>query len=61
MIQRGDVSKMDGCVVRDERGVALAVLHVEDGVISVKKTVACSIGTLFYIMSRLREQGYEVV
>lgn len=54
-----DVMDMDECVVRDERGLALAVLHEVDGALVVKKTTACSIGTYLYIIDRLREFGYE--
>lgn len=59
MISPFDVARMDECVVRDERGLALAVLHEVDGVLVVKKTTACSIGMYLSIISRLREFGYE--
>lgn len=59
MTKLADIRKMDGCIVRDERGVALAVLHEVNGVLLVKKTTACSIGTYLYIISFLRDFGYE--
>lgn len=55
-----DMMNMDGCVVRDESGVALAILHEVDGVVVVKKMTSCSIGTYLYIISFLRECGFEV-
>lgn len=61
MKKSADMLDMDGCVVRDERGVALAVLHEIDGVLLVKKTTSCSIGTYLYIISSLREFGYDVI
>lgn len=60
MTESADMRDMDGCVVRDERGVALAVLHEIDGLLWVKKTTSCSIGTYLYIISTLREFGYYV-
>lgn len=61
MIRKRKIKKMDGCVVRDERGVALAVLHEIDGVVYVKKTTACSLGTYLYIITLLRDYGYDVI
>lgn len=54
-----DMKRMDGCILRDERGVALAVLNVDHGTITVKKTTACSLGTYFHIIDRLQELGYD--
>lgn len=51
---------VDGCVVRDGSGVALAILHDVGGIVFVKKTTACSIGTYLYLVSLLREFGFEV-
>ena len=56
----GDFMDMDGCVVRDENGRALAVLHEVSGELVVKKMTACSLGTYLYIVSFLRECGFEV-
>lgn len=55
-----DIFNMEDCVVKDERGVVLALLSDEDGVISVNKTTACSIGLYFYILWYLGELGFEV-
>ncbi len=55
-----DMMNMDGCVVRDESGVALAILHEDDGIVVVKKMTSCSIGTYLYIISFLRECGFDV-
>lgn len=59
MTQLVDIRKMDGCIVRDERDVALAVLHEVNGVLIVKKTTACSVGTYLYIIAFFRDCGYE--
>lgn len=56
-----DMKRMDGCIVRDERGVALAVLDVDHGTVRVKKTTACSVGTYFYIIDVLKNLGYDTV
>ena len=50
---------MEGCVVRDESGVALAILHEVDGFVIVK-TTACTIGMYLYIVSFLRDFGFDV-
>lgn len=48
------------CIVRDERGLALAVLYEDmNGVIVVKKTTACSVGTYLYIIGYIRDLGFE--
>ena len=47
--------------MRDERGVALAVLHEDNGVLVVKKTTACSVGTYLRIIVFLRDCGYEAI
>lgn len=60
MTKLSDIRKMDGCIVRDSRGVALAVLHEVNGVLWVKKTTGCSLGTYLYVVSFLRDFGYEV-
>lgn len=61
MKESGDMINMDGCVVRDSDGRALAVLHERyDGSLIVKKTTGCSIGTYLYIVSFLREIGFDV-
>lgn len=54
-----DMMNMDGCVVRDERGVALAILHEADGVVLVKKMTSCSIGTYLHIITFLKECGFD--
>lgn len=50
---------LDGCIIRDERGIALAILEELDGVVVVRKTTACSIGTYLYIITFLRDIGFE--
>lgn len=56
----GNFMDMDGCVVRDENGRALAVLHEEDDAIVVRKMPCCSLGTYLYIVSFLRECDFDV-
>lgn len=55
-----DIIDMDGCIVRDERGRALAVLRDGGDCIVVKKMPGCTIGTYFYIMTFLKECGFDV-
>lgn len=50
---------LDGCIIRDERGVALAILEELDGVIVVKKTTACSLGTYLYLITMIRDIGFD--
>ena len=50
---------MDGCIVRDERGRALAVLRDGGDCIVVKKMSGCSLGTYLYIISFLNECGFN--
>lgn len=51
---------LNGCIVRDERGLALAVLYEDmNDVIVVKKTTACSVGTYLYIIGYIRDLGFE--
>lgn len=55
-----DIVDMDGCIVRDESGNALAVLHDAGEFIVVRKMTGCSLGTYFYIMTLLSECGFDV-
>lgn len=55
-----ELLNVDGCVVKDERGVVLARLYEEDGVVRVLRKPSCSIGTYFYILGYLRELGFEL-
>lgn len=55
-----DILDMHGCVIRDERGFALANLYEDGGLVIVKKTTACTIGMYFYILRYLRELGFIV-
>lgn len=48
---------LDGGIIRDERGIALAILEEADGIVLVKKTTACSIGMYFYIIVFLKDIG----
>ena len=50
---------LDGGIIRDERGIALAILEEADGIVLVKKTTACSIGMYFYIIVFLRDIGID--
>lgn len=50
---------LDGCIIRDSRGVALAILEEIDDVVVVKKTTACSLGTYLYIISFIRDIGFD--
>lgn len=51
---------LNGCIVRDSSGIAMAILEDYEGILIVKKTTACSIGTYLYIISVLRDMGFEV-
>lgn len=50
---------MHGCVVKDERGVHLANLYEENGIIIVRKTTACTVGDYLSILTYLRDLGIE--
>lgn len=50
---------LDGCIIRDSRGVALAILEEIDDVVVVKKTTACSLGTYLYIITFIRDIGFD--
>ena len=56
-----EILDVNGCTVRDERGVPLARLKEEFGVIIVKKMPACSLGLYLYILDYLRDLGFEVI
>lgn len=55
-----ELMNIDGCIVRDENGYALAKIREVDGKLMVDKMTACSIGTYFYILSYLEELGFEI-
>lgn len=55
-----DFLNLNGCIVKDERGVALATLEERGGYIYVERTAACGIGMYLYILAYLKELGFEV-
>lgn len=55
-----DILNMDGCVVKDDRGVVIAALREVDGALAVDRLPSCSLGMYFYILSYLRELGFEI-
>lgn len=55
-----DILNMDGCVVKDDRGVVVATLREVSGALAVDRLPACSLGMYFYILGYLRELGFEV-
>lgn len=52
-----DLLDLDGCVVRDERGVIMATISEIDGRVFVNKTTACTVGTHLSILTYLRDLG----
>ena len=54
-----DVIDMDGCIIRDNHGYAMARIEENDGVLVVHKFTACSLGMYFYILSYLRDLGFK--
>ena len=60
MIEAIDLLNVDGCVVKDERGIPLAFIREVDGVVSVRQLPACSLGTYLYILDYLSELGFEL-
>lgn len=54
-----DIMNMDGCIIRDEYGGALAKIEENGDVLVVHKFTACSLGTYFYILSYLRDLGFK--
>lgn len=55
-----EIIDVNGCIVRDERGVPLARLEEDFGVVIIKKMPACSLGMFFYIVDYLKELGFDV-
>lgn len=55
-----DIISMNGCVIRDENGVELAIVEERNLKLFVKRYPCCSIGTYFYIINHLREMGFFV-
>lgn len=57
-----DIIDVNGCVVKDESGKALAELTVTGrGKVQINRLPACDLGSYFYILIYLRELGYEPV
>lgn len=54
-----DIINMDGCIIRDDKGGALARIEEKDGVLAVRKFTSCSLGTYFYILGYLRDLGFK--
>lgn len=54
-----DIINMDGCIIRDENGGALARIEENDGVLVVHKFTSCSLGMYFYILGYLRDLGFK--
>lgn len=54
-----DILNLDGCRIKDENGNVVAILREKNGMIFVKKTAACTLGTYLYIISYLNEMGIE--
>lgn len=54
-----DIINMNGCIIRDENGGALARIEEKDGVLAVHKFTSCSLGTYFYILGYLRDLGFK--
>ena len=55
-----ELLNVDGCVIKDERGVHLASLREVGGRVVVEQLPACSIGTYMYILGYLRDLGFEL-
>lgn len=55
-----EIIDLDGCIVRDENGTMLAKVDYDGRGYRVLKATACSVGTYFYILSYLRDLGFEV-
>lgn len=54
-----EVMSVDGCVIKDEAGMVLATLKENEGRVEVIRSPRCSLGLYFYILSYLRDLGYE--
>ena len=55
-----DILDLEGCQIKDEDGTILAILSEAGETIVVKKTTACSLGSYLYIITYLRELGFDV-
>ena len=61
MKKTNELVNVDGCVVKDERGVPVASLSENTyGRVHVEKLTACSVGTYMYILGYLRDLGFEL-
>lgn len=59
-MKNSEMFDMDGCLVKNAQGVPMARLSEEGDLIIVKRLPACSLGFYFYILSYLKELGFEV-
>ena len=61
MKKTNELLNVNGCVVKDERGVPLASLSEDAyGRVLVEKLPACTVGTYMYILGYLRDLGFEL-
>ena len=55
-----DIIDMNGCIVKDDAGVAMATVRETENGLVVERFPACSLGMYFYILGYLRELGFEI-
>ena len=56
-----DFLGLEGCVMKTEDGITLAILHEdEDGFVRVDRAPACTIGMYFYLLDYLHRMGINV-
>lgn len=55
-----EILDVNGCIVRDEKGIPLARLAEDSGIVIVTKLPACSLGLYLYILDYLQELGFNV-
>jgi len=54
-----DLLNLNGCVIKDERGIPLATLYEEGRIVRVVREPACGLGMYFYILSYLNDLGVD--
>lgn len=55
-----DIIDINGCIVKDDAGVAMATIWETENGLVVERFPACSLGMYFYILGYLRELGFEI-
>ena len=55
-----DLINMNGCRIKDDSGNVIAEIFESGRCLTVIRKPPCSLGTYLYVLSYLRELGFEV-